>query len=159
MPNGGKSKSKTQLSEKSLGNFITTLQKSGKIKVTESYLPSALASCSSQGSWSAWKNWSFILSSNNLFLGKAQKERFWGTGVAWRRHAGSAGNTLWLQADAWGNWRVAETGWCNISDSEANPLLSMFMAAAWSCCSHGRQNSNLWAGLFLISPSWDLTTS
>lgn len=102
----------------------STLQKSGKIKVNKSYLPSALASGGSQRSYSARKTWCIIATTKNLFLGKTQKGRFWGAEIAWRRHSGSAGNTLWLQADARGNCRdwLMRYHWLG----ETEPLLAIF---------------------------------
>ena len=93
----------------------STLQKPGKTSVNEPYLPSALASCGIQGSYSAWR--SFYTFCQEFISGKGPEERFWGA-VAWRRSSGSAGNSLWLQTDVRGNSRTAGMGWCNLPGSE-----------------------------------------
>lgn len=59
-----------------------------------------------------------------LISGKGPEGKIWGADVARRRHSDSAGNTLWLQADARGSCRdwLMQYHWL----SKAEPLLPIF---------------------------------
>lgn len=149
MPDRAKSKSSAKLSEKTLGNFIINFAETRKDESWRVLPARCLVFSQQPGSCSAWRSWSFIPSSKNVLLGKAQTEKFWcgleETLRLSRKHHVTLGTcTRKLQNGR--DW-LMQYHWLWVKQL----LFPSSNLNAWSWSSPGRQSCTPWAHLSLLN--------